>query len=81
MNLFLKIIKPNKNIYIKVDILVHFKLHDAIHDMGYKMEKCTPAKWDYEIENGLSYEMDTLKELKVFIKNNIKKKKYRTYEI
>ena len=81
MNLFLKIIKPNKTIYVKVDSFVHLKLHDVIHDMGYKMRVIAPNKWDYEIENDLSYEMDTIDELEVFIKNNINIAKHRTYAI
>lgn len=81
MKYFLAFIQPTKTIYIKVDIEVHEPLVDFIHDVGYKTKKITPNKWEYNIDNGLSYELDTIEELDIFIKRNRNTVKKRTYAI
>lgn len=91
--LFFGVQDKTKTIYVKVNSLstvvingkrsygVHEKLIDFLHDKGCKCYRVTPNKWEYNIESGLSYEIDTEHELNTFIKNNTKLKKHRTYAI
>lgn len=92
-NVFLAIQQKTKTIYVKVNGFstivsngnriygVHERLVDFVHDKGYKCYKIAPNKWDYNIETGLSYEIDTNEELDIFIRNNTTIKKHRTYAI
>jgi hypothetical protein len=81
-NVFIKATKEG-TIYIKVNsalLLTDTKaistgnenLLDILQDNGYKVEKVNPSVWDYWIEYGLSYEINTYEELKEFKEVNIK---------
>ncbi len=57
---------------------LHMALFECVHDVGNKIFISNFIEWDYNIEYGNSYEIATEKEVKLFIKNNIKQKQYRT---
>lgn len=79
-NLFIKARVNDSAIYIKVNstlIISNNKavgegLLDVLHDCGYVVSKCSPEVWDYHIEYGSSYEIDTKEEVEEFKEINIK---------
>lgn len=81
LNLFLIAERKGRTIHIKVNSSIHSSLHDVLIDFGFTLYKGTAMQWDYQIENGNSYEIDTEIELNQFIKNNINFTKNRTHEI
>ena len=59
-------------IYLKVDDSILHDLFEVFMEAGYKFEKIDGTIWDYNIETGNSYEIDTEKELNQFIETNNK---------
>jgi hypothetical protein len=57
-------------IYLKVDDSIIQNLFNVFIDAGYTFEKIDGTIWDYNIEEGSSYEIDTEVELDEFIKTN-----------
>lgn len=80
MKVFLEVSINKTVIYLKVDDSLIHTIFDTFIDAGYKVVKGTPKEWDYNIETGNSYELDTQKELDEFIKLNNKAKEIREYE-
>jgi len=72
--LFIKAVVNNSTVYIKVESTVIEPLFDVLHDNGYKITKVLPQVWDYYIEYGKSYEVDTIEEVMEFKELNIKAK-------
>lgn len=76
-NVFLSATINDTRIYIKCNKDVVEALHDILHDNGYKLTKTSPEMWDYYIEDGLSYEVDTIEEVNEFIDINNTAKEIR----
>lgn len=70
MNYFIAAYRNHKVIYIKTNAVIHEKLFNVLHNFGFVIDKTTPNKWDYNIETGLSYEIDTEEEIESFVKHN-----------
>lgn len=66
MNIFIKASINTSTIYIKIEKELMGALFDILHDESYVITNCTPAEWDYHIEYGLSYEVDTEEEIMEF---------------
>ena len=90
-NVFIKATKEN-TIYIKVNSVLLFTdpktistdnetLLDVLQDNGYVVEDVNSAVWDYWIEYGLSYEINTYEELKEFKEINVKANNIRHGEV
>lgn len=84
--LFIKAKIDNSVIYIKADSTIVYSdtrkcldvsLIDVLHDFGYTLTISTPETWDYHIEYGNSYEIDTEEEVLEFEENNIKIKEIK----
>lgn len=72
MKYFIAAYRKGKTIYIKVDEVIHEKLFNVLHDFGFTMSRTVPNKWDYNIELGLSFEIDTEEEIASFVEFNNK---------
>ncbi len=69
-NIFLAASINNNTVYVKCDEAFHESIHDLLYDVGYKITRTSPQVWDYYIETGDSYEIDTVEELNDFTELN-----------
>jgi hypothetical protein len=60
----------NTTIYVKVNSSIIMEVFDILIDNKYVVDKTTQDEWNINIENGISYEIDTLLELEEFTSNN-----------
>ena len=77
LNTFIKASVNNAVIHIKVDNGIILPLFDILHDNHYRVEVLSPEEWDYHIEDGTSYEIDTIEELIEFKGTNVKYKELK----
>lgn len=82
MNYFLEIYLEERPTYIKVDEVGHSSLIEFLISRNYKIKRCSPDIWDYNIETGNSIEIidaEAYIEFKERIKNEIQSKSTRRY--
>lgn len=77
LNTFIKASVNDAVIYLRIDDSVIHELLDILYDHKYKVEKSTPIEFDYHIEYGTSYEMNSEEELEEFKEVNLKLKELR----
>lgn len=73
---FFKATSRSSEIYVKVKGIIINNIVETLVENGYTISKIEAKTWDYNIETGDSYEIDTKEEVEEFIANNLK---FRTH--